>query len=401
MINTMKVPKYIQEILEILNQQGYQAYIVGGAVRDVLLGKQPVDYDIATSALPEEVLSLFSSFHCIETGIKHGTITVINQKHPIEITTFRKDSNYLDHRHPHTVTFVATLKQDIARRDFTINGLAYHPEEGFVDYCSGVYDLLMRVIRCIGNPHERFQEDALRILRAMRFASVLSFKIESDTSKAILEESNLLEYIAQERITHEFNRLLMGKKAVSILNEYACILKYVIKKELSCFLLPEDLFKEEDELWLRLLLFFHFSKQSVESVNDILKKMKYPKDIIKQVLSILKRKEYSYRDPYSLTYLIAETDISYVRQLLLFQYRSNILESEEYQKLLQQVNEIEKKKICCSIKDLAINGHDILSIERIQKEKVKDILQDCLYCVIENKLENKKEILMDYIKSRY
>ena len=202
---TMQIPNNILRTLNKLNENGYQAYIVGGCVRDFLLGKEPSDFDICTNARPETVMEIFE--HAIPTGIKHGTITVIDEE-PIEITTFRTEGSYVDHRHPDLVTFVADVKEDLARRDFTINAMAYHPGTGIVDPFHGQEDLKNGIIRAVGDPSKRFEEDALRMIRAHRFAAKLHFSIEDNTQKAIDENAHFISRIAVERLYKELIEIL-------------------------------------------------------------------------------------------------------------------------------------------------------------------------------------------------
>ena len=181
---TMQLPEGARFILRTLSENGHEGYCVGGCVRDALLGLQPKDYDICTDASPEEMQRIFAGQRVIETGLKHGTLTVLYDGEPYEVTTYRVDGDYADHRHPDTVTFVRELSADLARRDFTVNAMAYNPERGLVDLFEGRKDLESRVIRCVGEAYRRFDEDALRILRALRFAAVYGFSIEEETANA-------------------------------------------------------------------------------------------------------------------------------------------------------------------------------------------------------------------------
>lgn len=212
------MPEPVKQALDTLHEAGFEAYLVGGCVRDTLLGLSPHDWDVTTSALPEETAELFSAWPLSRQGEKHGTITVLFPGLPLEITTFRVDGQYTDHRHPESVHFSRSLRQDLARRDFTVNALAW--DGGLVDFFGGEHDLSLRRIRCVGTPQRRFEEDSLRILRALRFASVLSFSLEEATSAAVLQCRRMLSGIAAERIASEFLRLLCGKDAVRVLREY-------------------------------------------------------------------------------------------------------------------------------------------------------------------------------------
>ena len=224
----MNIPQGPDEILNRLTAAGFQAYAVGGCVRDSLLGTVPGDWDICTSALPEETEACFSDLRVVETGLKHGTVTVIFQGVPYEITTFRSDGNYLDHRRPQQVNFVRTLKEDLLRRDFTINAMAVGLDEEIQDPFGGRQDLTDGIIRCVGDPDPMFTEDALRILRGLRFASRLGFSIAPETAAAMERNKNLLSYVSGERIYKELTGILIGTYAQSVLEQYGGVLAAVL-----------------------------------------------------------------------------------------------------------------------------------------------------------------------------
>lgn len=224
----MNIPQGPDEILNRLTAAGFQAYAVGGCVRDSLLGTVPGDWDICTSALPEETEACFSDLRVVETGLKHGTVTVIFQGVPYEITTFRSDGNYLDHRRPQQVNFVRTLKEDLLRRDFTINAMAVGLDGEIQDPFGGRQDLTDGIIRCVGDPDTRFTEDALRILRGLRFASRLGFSIAPETAAAMERNKNLLSYVSGERIYKELTGILVGTYAQSVLEQYGGVLAAVL-----------------------------------------------------------------------------------------------------------------------------------------------------------------------------
>lgn len=221
---TMDMPKNVDIAINLLQSAGFEAYAVGGCVRDSLLGKTPNDWDITTSAKPENMKSVFADFHCIDTGIKHGTVTVVIDGEPLEITTFRLDGEYEDNRHPKSVTFTSDLGADLGRRDFTVNAMAYSKMTGTVDLFGGQNDLKNGIIRCVGDPDRRFNEDALRILRALRFASALDFEIEEKTAQSLLKNRALLGNISEERIAKELLKLVCGKGAKRILTDFAPVL---------------------------------------------------------------------------------------------------------------------------------------------------------------------------------
>ena len=214
------IPQFVRTALDRLNECGYEGYIVGGCVRDSLLGKKPHDYDVCTNCTPDKMLEVFANFRTIETGLKHGTLTVLIEGEPVEITCYRSDGEYIGHRKPAQVTFESSLEEDLKRRDFTVNAMAYSPKEGLIDLYGGQGDLEKGIIKCVGEPEKRFDEDALRILRGLRFSSCLGFEIEEKTSKAILEQRELLKSISAERIASELKKLLCGKGARKILLDY-------------------------------------------------------------------------------------------------------------------------------------------------------------------------------------
>ncbi len=219
-----RIPATALALLEQLTASGYEAYLVGGCVRDLLRGETPSDYDMTTSATPEEMLSVFSGYRVIETGLRHGTLTVLSGGVPYEITTYRIDGEYTDSRHPDSVTFTRSLTEDLARRDFTVNAMAYSPTLGLCDPFGGQDDLRSELLRAVGDPHRRFTEDALRIFRAIRFSSSLGFRIDPETEAAALALRARLVDISPERIRVELVKLLLGRDAARVLGAYREIL---------------------------------------------------------------------------------------------------------------------------------------------------------------------------------
>lgn len=224
----INIPHQVNRAIEILSERGHSAYVIGGAVRDALMGKTASDWDITTSAKPSETLDAFKNFRTVETGLKHGTVTVIIDSMSLEITTFRIEHGYSDNRHPDSVDFTNRIEDDLARRDFTVNAIAYSPKTGFADPFGGQEDIKRKLIRCVGDADRRFNEDALRILRALRFSSVLGFEINPETAKSIHRNYKLLENISVERIFVELSKLLCGKDAGKILREYEDVIFYVL-----------------------------------------------------------------------------------------------------------------------------------------------------------------------------
>ena len=227
------IPKGANDIIKALQKSGYEAYVVGGCVRDSLLGKIPKDWDICTSALPDDVKNCLP-YRMLDTGLQHGTITVVVDDVGYEVTTYRKDGVYSDNRHPDTVEFVTSLTEDLARRDFTINAMAYNETEGLIDRFGGVFDLNRRLITCVGNPDDRFTEDALRILRAMRFAATYGFSIQPTTAESIHRNKDRLNNIAAERIQTELTRMLLGDGVLQILLDFSDVIAVIIPELKPC-----------------------------------------------------------------------------------------------------------------------------------------------------------------------
>ena len=222
------IPKTVYEVLRRIETAGRQAYVVGGAVRDILMQKDPSDYDITTSATPSEIMEIFGQEHCHPTGLEHGTVTVVLDGVPMEVTTFRIDGDYQDFRHPDDVVFTRSLEEDVKRRDFTINSQAMDKDGEIVDYCGGIEDIRAKVIRTVGSADRRFGEDALRILRGLRFASETGFRIEEDTEEQIHKQSGSLSLLSAERIWKELTRFLCGENCVKVLREFADVFAVVI-----------------------------------------------------------------------------------------------------------------------------------------------------------------------------
>lgn len=228
------LPAFVSRALDILKNAGADAWLVGGCVRDAMLGLTPHDYDIATDFTPEKTLGAFNGFTVIETGLKHGTVTVHIDGNDVEITTFRRDGEYEDSRHPSEVTFVSDIETDLARRDFTVNAAAWSPAHGLCDPFGARDDISRGVIRCVGDPRKRFGEDALRILRALRFASALDFGIDGDTSAAIREMYGDLANVSRERIRVELVKLICGKGMVGVMLDYSDVISYIIPEMRPC-----------------------------------------------------------------------------------------------------------------------------------------------------------------------
>ena len=270
----VKLPSKTEYVINTLYKNGFEAYFVGGCVRDMLMGKIPHDFDITTNALPENIMELFQK--TVPTGIAHGTVTVIVENTPIEVTTYRTEGDYLDNRRPESVKFVSTLKEDLSRRDFTVNALAYNDTCGLVDYFDGKKDLENKILRTVGNPKDRFSEDALRILRLFRFSSVLDFKIESSTLESALKTAHLLQNISKERIFSELFKSCSGENT-DILSKLVSTnaLSFLGISKNANFSLLQKLNSNPD------LCFFTFLYLSSDNPIETLKILKAPNKLLK------------------------------------------------------------------------------------------------------------------------
>lgn len=229
-----KIPEYVRFALERMRANGHEIFLVGGCVRDMIMKKIPNDYDLTTDALPQRTAECFPELHVINTGQKHGTVTVVVDHRPIEITTYRKDGEYDDNRHPRAVTFTPNIKDDLARRDFTVNAMAYSDREGLIDLFGGQADIESRTVRCVGDPDTRFAEDGLRIMRALRFCATLGFFAEKETAAAVHRNRELLKNISAERLREEFLKLICGENASAVIREYYDVIGVFIPEILPC-----------------------------------------------------------------------------------------------------------------------------------------------------------------------
>lgn len=401
---SINIPKEVETALNILGNNGHEAYIVGGCVRDSLLGVAPNDWDITTSAKPDEICSCFHSFKTINTGLKHGTVTVIINSMQIEITTYRIDGKYSDNRRPDEVIFTDEVSYDLKRRDFTINSLAYN-RDGIVDLFGGISDISNKIVKCVGEPDERFNEDGLRILRAMRFASVLGFDIDENTSASIHKNKKLLNNISKERITVEFNKLITGEKFYTILQEYKDVVEVFIpgaeRINNSKWENILDSLRYTDDLVLKLSLLLHML-----DAENILKELKYDGRTIRDVKTIVSIKdEEILSDKISIKKQLSCMGYDNFVNLIKFKtaiYKSRgILYDEELVNLSRVkkiIDDIFTKKECYSLKSLKINGEDLIQEGFTKGIYLGLVLNEILDLVIEEKLENKKEKLIDYVR---
>ncbi len=384
----LKIPQKTEYVISTLVKNGYEAYIVGGCVRDMLLGKIPFDYDVTTSATPETVISLFGK--TLPTGIKHGTVTVIVDKEPIEVTTFRTESKYSDNRHPENVTFVTSLREDLARRDFTVNAMAYNTKYGLQDFFDGAQDLKNKILRAVGNPHTRFSEDALRILRLFRFSSVLSFKIEKETLAAALKLCSNLTNISRERIAAELKKAVMGKNVSA--------LKPLIKSGGLSFLdinkIPDfDIIKNcNKNEKLALFAFFYLSNCDISKVCYNLKLSNEYKTYFEKIHTLCSMKYPESKAEIKEMLKISSVDI--FKDYLVFS-KSCKKNTENQNIMLAEILENSEPYL---ISHLKIGGKDLETLG-FSGIKLGQILEHLRKVVTRNPQKNTRENLLEIVKT--
>ena len=385
----MPLPSFVCCAISLLNDAGFDAYVVGGCVRDRLMGKQPLDWDITTSARPEETLAVFDSYRTITTGLQHGTITVLIEGVPLEITTYRVDGNYSDGRHPDFVTFTPSLVEDLRRRDFTINAMAYHPVKGLVDPFDGQEDIQNRTIRCVGNPMERFAEDALRILRGLRFASTLGFHLEEQTAQAIHLLAPSLWQVSVERISTELKRLICGAAAADIFSEYEDVIA-VFLPEIQRALHGNRLSALPSEPMVRLAVLFHDAEVDAHDAECALRRLHWDNQTIRGVAQLL-----------SVNIPVVQNKDGYLLRLLnclgpeLIWHYFRLNETDDT--LVQRTQELLSENVCYKVSMLAMNGSDLEALGIASGPALGALLKELLYAVMDGACSNTKESLTEYI----
>lgn len=382
----MKLPEWAAGLIERFENNGFEAYAVGGCVRDMLLGHSPGDYDFTVSSLPEETKTVLEGLPVYDTGLRHGTVTAIVDGHLAEITTYRTESGYSDFRRPDQVSFTRSLEKDLSRRDFTVNAMAFHPQKGLVDCFGGRADLQNRLLRCVGDPDKRFQEDALRLLRCLRFSAVLGFTVEKETQKALFAHKELLREIAPERIQAEFSKLILGQGGESVLTEY--------RQVIDTFL-PEAGFRQEplDRLppERQLRLAGVFSGCTPGEAERAMKRLRYDNKTIRTV-AVLEQ----YRG------IPLEKIRSQVRKLvnaLGMETTESLLRFRREPALLGLLEEIRHQNLCCSLNQLAVSGEDLIRLGYPEGRKIGKTLDRLLQLVLEETMENSKEFLLKQAES--
>ena len=431
------------ELIRLISKYGYEAYLVGGCVRDYIMGRECDDIDIACSAKPNQLEEILDRLNIkyIETGIKHGTVTVHYKESCFEVTTFRTDGEYADNRHPEKVSFVSSIDGDLARRDFTVNAIAFNEDKGFVDLYGGRKDIESKTIRAVGDADKRFKEDALRIMRAIRFQSVLGFDIEEDTKKAIFDNRDLLKNVSSERIFVELKKLLSGKNVFKALVEYKEVIAVILPEITRTFDCPQNTRWHIYDVWthtckavemvknvpeLRFIMLLHdigkpFARTtdckgvdhfkghqaiSGEMAEPILKRLKVSNDFYNRVMTIIPIHDiHISSDRRKIKKLLSMLGKDAFQDLIDVKRADKLAQNPEMTGAeLESLNEREAvfNAIIAggeaySVSQLDINGKDISSLGFKGKE-IGEALNKLLDAVIDEKVENKKEKLIEYIK---
>ena len=433
----IQLPPKVTQIMQTLQANGFEAYAVGGCVRDSILGRKPDDWDITTSATPQETKQLFQK--TFDTGIEHGTITVLLGKDAYEVTTYRVDGKYEDSRHPSEVTFTRSLKEDLLRRDFTMNAMAYNDKEGLVDIFGGMDDLQNRCIRCVGNAEERFREDALRILRAVRFAAQLDFEVEEETKQGIRRLAPTLANISAERIQVELVKMLVSPNPGLLRMAYELGITQVILPEFDvmmqttqetphhCYSVGEhtlravELVRAEKALRLTMLLHdvakpkmktvddkgrAHFKKHDLEGTQmakAILRRLKFDNDTINKVTKLVAYHDYRMEaEPRlvrrAMNRIGEDLFAEYLEVRMADTLAQSAYQREEKLQNLQDIRscyeEIIENKQCVSLKELAVTGSDLIADGMMPGKEIGHVLQLLLEQVLEKPELNDKETLL-------
>ncbi len=396
----LNIPKKIERMLQKINSAGYEAYIVGGCVRDCFLKRQPQDWDITTSAEPEQIKKIFNRTY--DTGLQHGTVTVSWEGEHYEVTTYRIEGKYDDCRHPNNVTFTKSLKEDLQRRDFTINAIAYHPQEGIKDYFSGQKHIEQKIIKGVGNAAERFQEDALRMLRALRFSAQIGFDIEQKTYEALQQQKGLIKKISVERIHDELEKMLLSEHIEKInllwqsglLNEISSMLSEKMEQY------GEQVIKQIKKApFDRMIIWTIFLQyMTAEQGEAFLKYLKFDNNTVKTVVMLLKHlKDDIALEEYELRKKANEMTTEQLNRLLLIQ---QIQQKQNIKQLRDCFDKILQRGDCITLKELAVTGEDLIKTGMVKGKEIGTMLHFLLDVVHRNPEKNTKEILLQCAKEK-
>ena len=393
----INIPGGVQHIISTLENSGYEAYAVGGCVRDSLLGKQPEDWDICTSALPEQTIACFAGHQLIETGLQHGTVTLMLDGKPYEITTYRAEGKYKDSRRPESVKFVSVLKRDLARRDFTINAMAYNANSGLVDYYGGAEDLSNGVIKCVGNAGKRLREDALRIMRALRFAAAFDFLIEAETWQAMDANKKLLHNIAAERVAAELNKLIVSGGASNALSRYGVILLELIP-ELAGAAGTLGIGAAPEELTVRLALLFTGAGASEDTARAVLTRLKYDSGTVNTVAELALWHDADIQAcAKSVKRWLNKIGEARFRQLIELK-KAVQGRADGLNEILALTDEIIEQGQAFSLKHLAVTGRDLRDAGIPEGKQIGEILGRLMDMVIDGQAANDKAALLEIVR---
>lgn len=379
-------PAPVAEALQLLHRAGHEAYTVGGCVRDLLLGNEPHDWDITTSATPEDIQSVFREYRTILTGVQHGTVTVLVDRMPLEITTYRVDGTYSDNRRPDAVRFAEHLSDDLSRRDFTINAMALSDDGTVIDEFGGKADLEQRLIRCVGDPETRFSEDALRILRALRFASVLDFRLEEQTAAAVHSDRERLKNVSAERITAEFVKLLCGSGAANILISFDDVFRVI---------LPELTIDEPtanavgQTVPVPVLRLAQLLRNTGDRVGEALRPLRLPTRTRETAETLVRNRDVPLAaDRKTLLHLLNRFGPDHLRLLIALQDTDGSTGS-----IREALDALLKERPPYRIRDLAVTGTDLMALG-LDGPAVGQTLQNLLERVMDGTLPNEMDALL-------
>ena len=437
----MDLPEQLRLSLARLEDAGYEAFVVGGGVRDYVRGADTgTDWDITTSALPEETETVFAGYRVIETGMKHGTVTVLLDGEPLEITTYRVDGGYSDHRHPDEVRFTRSLREDLRRRDFTMNAMAYSPRTGVVDPFGGQADLAAGTVRCVGEPDRRFQEDALRILRALRFASALGLGIHPDTARAARDNRTLLTSVAAERVRAELTKLLCGADAERVLLEFPDVLSVPLPEVGAMVGFDQHNPHHDRDIWAHTAAvtaaiparpvlrwaallhdvgkppcfslaedgvghFYGHAAESAWMADGILRRLRFDTDSREEIVRLIRYHDLPIQpERKPVKRLMNKLGPDTVRRLIELHKADTRGQSAicagriaEYDAVAAVLDEILSEKECFSLRNLAVNGTDMMALG-LAGRNIGRALNACLTAVMEEKLPNERGALLEYVK---
>lgn len=374
-------------IINTLERGGFEAYVVGGAVRDSLLGLAIHDYDLTTSAKPWEMKELFTAYPLIEQGEKHGTIGLIMPSGVYEVTSFRQDGAYLNHRHPDEVSFSLNLEEDVKRRDFTVNALAYHPKIGLIDYVGGLEDIKNKCLRTVGDPNLRFSEDALRIMRCFRFASTYGLTIHEATYEAAIQHLYDLDYVAKERITEEFKRLLEGTYLAEVFSHARPLFDYVLPSAN----LNTDMVHFIAEIPAQFILRLSYLLNGSSNFTQSLAKLVLSKHEVQELENMHQSLEFNISADARAILEFANRQKIHIQDYLILKLAIEPKEQEHWDEVARTWEKIEADSLPLSIQDLKITGHDVLEAGYTEGKIIQDILYFVWQDVIDGSIQNTRQ----------